>query len=135
MHDVIIILIALLIAAIFLLICFGPSIWISIDASKRGGMSLPLAILLFLAGPMAVFIWLAVRPKKADANRAPWEYKDPESALRAAARLDHKGDWESAFDLYAFVIRRWPNHRDYAISCIQDIQSRQLLAEQNEDIG
>ena len=49
---------------------------------------------------------------------------DAENALAAAARLDHRGDWDDAISLYQFIEERWPEHANYVHNCIRDIERK-----------
>ena len=49
---------------------------------------------------------------------------DAENALAAAARLDHRGDWNDAISLYQSIEERWPEHANYVHNCIRDIERK-----------
>lgn len=102
--------------------------WVIFDAHSRGtAKSLPL-FLFGLFGPLAVAVWLVVRPSQRLAEKRPIDYADADDALAAAARLDMLGDWEEALALYQTSAQRWSEHRAYIEQCIEQINKKRSRA-------
>ncbi len=67
--------------------------------------------------------WLAVRPAPKVAVR-PAAYANPEDAFDAAFELEMQGDWDAAIAVYEDAARRWPEHAQYARSCIRQVEEK-----------
>ena len=101
--------------------------WAIRDANKRGKTGCFMLVLFWLFGPLAVIVWLMIRPTQLT-HRRPDSYATPDDALAAASRMDMLGDWDAAIALYEFVGRHCPEHRDYAAASVQKIKEKQALA-------
>ncbi len=97
--------------------------WAVRDARSRGraGLAIPL-VLLF--GPMGALVWLAVRPMQKLADKPFDDYGTAEDAFHAASQLDSTGDWDAAIALYRYGTEHWPEHREYAEKCIDQIRRK-----------
>jgi len=102
----------------------GCTTWLFVDARKRGYSGLVVVLLFTLTGPLAVVLWTFVRPKAKIVIRPAAAYTDPDDALAAAFQLDMQGDWDAATAVYSEVVRRWPEHGQYAQGCITQLEEK-----------
>ena len=102
--------------------------WVISDAQKRGTTGgLPIFLFWFF-GPLAVAVWLVVRPSQRLAEKQSVDYSNADDALAAASRLDTLGDWDQALALYQTSAQRWPEHQAYIERCVEQINEKRSRA-------
>jgi hypothetical protein len=58
----------------------------------------------------------------------PDSYGNAEDALAAASRFNTYGDWDTAIEFYRSIAARWPEHANYAESCIDEVTKKKTAA-------
>jgi len=60
------------------------------------------------------------------------DYSNPDDAIAAASKLEARGEWDAAVELYRQVAERWPERGEYVRQCIEVMVEKQTLAEREE---
>lgn len=55
-------------------------------------------------------------------------YGTSEDAVATASKLDARGDWDAAIDLYRSIAARWPEHAKYAENCIDEVAKKKAAS-------
>ncbi|MGI8980667.1 MAG: hypothetical protein ACR2FY_15680 [Pirellulaceae bacterium] len=95
------------------------------DSQKRGQAGCLFLILFLFFGPLAVLVWLLVRPAKTLVQRLNENYSCADEALAAASSLEQLGEWEHAIGLYESAAYRWPDQKGYIAECLNRIKEKQ----------
>lgn len=103
--------------------------WAISDATKRGHGRGHVIFLFWLFGPLAVLVWLIIRPQQTLLESRIDDYSSPDDALAAATRLDSIGEWDAAIDCFTAVAQKWPEHSAYARNCISSIEKKRGAVE------
>ena len=106
----------------------GMVAWAIGDAQKRGHSGCLVLVFFCLLGPLAVFLWLVVRPTEKLIERRAEHYTSAEDAMAAARRLDALGEWEAAIRHYQSIATIWPEHARYAETCLEEARQKIALA-------
>ena len=61
------------------------------------------------------------------------DFDDPDDAIAAASRLEAKGDWTAAIDLYRHAAQRWPEQGEYLQHCVDRVTEKVAMAQTAQD--
>ena len=76
-------------------------------------------------GPVTMDLHRTMRSRRRAADmRLSGEYANLEEVLAAAFRLDMDGKWHEAVAIYVEVARRWPEHKQYALERIRQVEEK-----------
>jgi hypothetical protein len=103
---------------------FAMVAWAIGDAKSRGQSGCLPPLLFWLFGPLAIVIWLIVRPKEKIIDKDVDTFCNADDAIYAASQLDSEGEWDAAIFLYQHIEKEWPEFADYCQRCIAEIDAK-----------
>ena len=81
----------------------------------------------------APYLSRVISRERTGQNPASFEQiSSADDAIAAAARLDARGDWSDAIEMYRRTAERWPAQNEYIQNCITRVVEKQSLAQTSE---